>query len=353
MREQYKARDRDPESIRCHTIVVLQSIFSAAFIATVIRISTPLILAAMGGLLSELGGVLNIALEGIMLAAAFTGVIVSGLAPQWAAFGRLSRYEQSTLAGVGIGMAMGWLIAFFHLELKTDLILTGLAMNILAAGGTVFLLFALTGDKGSTASLASARLPAVQLPFVNQFPLVGTLLNGANGAGYHIMSYSALLLVFAIWLFLYHMPAGAHLRATGEAADAAQSAGIDIRRVRYRALVASSFCAALGGLYLSMGYLSLFQANMTAGRGFIALAVVYLGNRNPVGVLIAALLFGTATALGAQVGTLAIPPQLVEMIPPVVTIAALILYSIRRRARIAAAARRFQEQAVNESSGTD
>ncbi|HQY93800.1 ABC transporter permease [Caldilinea sp.] len=334
--------------------VVLQSIFSAAFIATVIRISTPLILAAMGGLLSELGGVLNIALEGIMLAAAFTGVIVSGLAPQWLPGAPAWLYAGlGALAGVGIGMAMGWLIAFFHLELKTDLILTGLAMNILAAGGTVFLLFALTGDKGSTASLASARLPAVQLPFVNQFPLVGTLLNGANGAGYHIMSYSALLLVFAIWLFLYHMPAGAHLRATGEAADAAQSAGIDIRRVRYRALVASSFCAALGGLYLSMGYLSLFQANMTAGRGFIALAVVYLGNRNPVGVLIAALLFGTATALGAQVGTLAIPPQLVEMIPPVVTIAALILYSIRRRARIAAAARRFQEQAVNESSGTD
>lgn len=325
--------------------VVLQSIFSAAFIATVIRVSTPLILPAMGGLLSELGGAINIALEGIMLAVAFTGVIVSGFAPQWFPGAPAWAYAGiGALAGVLVGMVMGWMIAFFHLELKTDIILTGLAMNILAAGATVFLMFSFTGDKGSTSTLASARLPALQIPFVNNIPVVGTLLNGENGAGYNIMSYLAFLLVAVVWVFLYRMPAGAHLRATGEMPDAAQSVGIDVRRTRYWALIASGFCASLGGLYLSMGYLSIFQANMTAGRGFIALAVVYLGNRNPIGVLIAALIFGTATALGAQLGTMAIPPQIIEMIPPVVTIAALVIYNIRRRARINAAARRFQEQ---------
>jgi simple sugar transport system permease protein len=326
--------------------VVLQSIFSAAFIATVIRVSTPLILPAMGGLLSELGGAINIALEGIMLAAAFTGVIVSGFAPQWFPGAPAWAYAGlGALAGILVGMAMGWMIAFFHLELKTDIILTGLAMNILAAGATVFLMFSFTGDKGSTSTLASARLPALQIPFVNNIPVVGTLLNGENGTGYNIMSYIAFLLVAVIWVFLYRMPSGAHLRATGEMPDAAQSVGIDVRRTRYWALVASGFCASLGGLYLSMGYLSIFQANMTAGRGFIALAVVYLGNRNPIGVLIAALIFGTATALGAQLGTMAIPPQIIEMIPPAVTIAALVVYNIRRRARINAVARRFQEQA--------
>ncbi len=111
-------------------------------------------------------------------------------------------------AGVLVGMAMGWLIAFFHLELKTDIILTGLAMNILAAGGTVFLMFSLTGDKGSTSTLDSAQLPAVQIPFVNNIPVLGTLLNGENGAGYNIMSYIAFLLVAAIWVFLYRMSSG-------------------------------------------------------------------------------------------------------------------------------------------------
>ena len=326
--------------------VVLQSIFSAAFIATVIRVSTPLILPAMGGLLSELSGAINIALEGIMLAAAFTGVIVSGFAPQWLPELPAWAYAgMGALAGVLVGVTMGWMIALFHLELKTDIILTGLAMNILAAGATVFLMFSFTGDKGSTSTLASARLPALPIPFVNNIPVAGTLLNGENGTGYNIMSYVAFLLVAVVWVFLYRMPSGAHLRATGEMPDAAQSVGIDVRRTRYWALIASGFCASLGGLYLSMGYLSIFQANMTAGRGFIALAVVYLGNRNPIGVLIAALIFGAATALGAQLGTMAIPPQIIEMIPPVVTIAALVIYNIRRRARINAAAQRFQEQA--------
>jgi ABC-type uncharacterized transport system permease subunit len=325
---------------------VLQSIFSVAFIASVIRVSTPIILPALGGLLSELGGAINIALEGIMLAAAFTGVIVSGFAPQWLPGAPPWVYAGlGALAGVLVGMAMGWLIAFFHLELKTDIILTGLAMNILAAGGTVFLMFSLTGDKGSTSTLASARLPALEIPLVNNVPVLGTLLNGENGAGYNIMSYIAFLLVAVIWVYLYRMPAGAHLRATGEMPDAAQSVGIDVRRTRYWALVASGFCAALGGLYLSMGYLSIFQANMTAGRGFIALAVIYLGNRNPIGTLIAALIFGAASALGAQLGTLNVPPQLIEMIPPTVTIAALIIYNLRRRAKAASAARRFQEHA--------
>ncbi len=325
---------------------VLQSIFSAAFIATVIRVSTPIILPALGGLLSELGGAINIALEGIMLAAAFTGVIVSGFGPQWFPGLPVWLYPWlGALAGVLVGMALGWMIAFFHLELKTDIILTGLAINILAAGGTVFLMFSLTGDKGSTSTLGSPALPNLPIPFVNNIPVLGTLLNAENGAGYNIMSYVAFLLTAVIWVFLYRMPAGAHLRATGETPEAAQSVGIDIRRVRYQALIASGFCAALGGLYLSMGYLTIFQTGMTAGRGFIALAVIYLGNRNPIGVVIAALIFGAATALGAQLGTLNVPPQIIEMIPPTVTIGALIIYNIRRRAKVAAAARRFQEHA--------
>jgi simple sugar transport system permease protein len=143
------------------------------------------------------------------------------------------------------------------------------------------------------------------------------------------------------------MRLGIHLRAAGENRDAAQSVGINAKRTQYIALYLSGILAALGGLYLSMGYLTIFQTNMTAGRGFIALAVVNLGNRRPAGVLIASLVFGAATSLGAQLGTLDVPAQYIEMIPPTITILALIIYQLRRRAQIAANARRFQQRATN------
>jgi general nucleoside transport system permease protein len=326
--------------------VVLSSIFSAAFVATMIRISTPLLLPALGGLIANLGGVINIALEGQMLIAAFTGVVVSAYAPHWLPGLPVWAYALlGGMAGIVAALFLSWLIAFFHLELRTDIILTGLAINILAAGMTVFLLFALTGDKGSTSQLASPAMPNLPIPWVNRIPLAGTLLNGENGTGYNLLTYVALVLVPVVSLFLYKTRLGVHLRATGENAAAAQSAGINARRTQYIALYLSGMLAGLGGLYLSMGYLTIFQANMTAGRGFIALAIVSLGNRRPLGVLLASLIFGAATALGAQLGTLDVPSQFVEMIPPVITIVALVIYQLRRRAQVAANIRNFQQQA--------
>lgn len=282
-----------------------------------------------------------------MLIAAFTGVIASAYAPDWIPGLPTWGYALiGGLAGIVAALLLSWLIAFFHLELGTDIILTGLAINILAAGATVFLMFALTGDKGSTSTLASPAMPNLPIPFVNQIPFVGTLLNGENGAGYNLLSYAAILLAPVVSVFLYKTRLGVHLRAAGENADAAQSVGINAKRTQYIALYLSGVLAALGGLYLSMGYLTIFQANMTAGRGFIALAVVNLGNRKPLGVLIAALIFGAATSLGAQLGTLDVPAQYIEMIPPVITILALVIYQLRRRAQAVANARRFQQRAA-------
>ncbi len=323
--------------------VVLRSIFTAAFIATIIRVSTPIILPALGGLIAELAGVANIALEGVMLFAAFAGVIVSAFAPQWFPGAPVWIFPWiGVLAGLLVGALLTWLIAFFHLELGTDIILAGLGINILAQGGTVFLMYAITGDKGSTATLASPAVPNLVIPLVNRIPVLGHLLNAENLTGYNVMTYAALLLTVVVWLFLYRTPLGVHLRAVGENPDAAASVGIPVKRVRYIALLLSGLLAALGGLNLSMGYLTIFQANMTAGRGFIALAVIYLGNRQPVGTVIAALIFGAATALGAQLGTLDIPSTLIEMIPPVVTVAALVIYNIRRRQQLLANVRKFQ-----------
>ncbi len=328
---------------------VLQSIFTATFVATVIRVATPLLLPALGGLISELAGVINIALEGIMLMAAFIGVVASALLPGWLPGAPLWLYPWlGALAGVLAGVGMAWIVAFFHLELGADIILAALGINILAQGGTIFLLFTLTGEKGSTAALASFALPALTLPGVDGVPVLGTLLSG-----YNILTYAAFLLVLLVWLFLYRTAYGTHLRAVGESPEAAASVGINVKRVQYSALLLSGALAALGGINLSMGYLTLFQNNMTAGRGFIALAIIYLGNLTPLGTLAAALIFGAATALGTQLGTLNIPSQYLDLIPPVATILALVIYNLRRRAQLVAHSRQFEQQSATPTPAAD
>ena len=318
---------------------VIQSIFSALFVASILRISTPIILAALGGLVSELSGATNITLEGTMLVAAFTGVVVSA-------------YTESLVLGVICGILAGLLIAVllavFHLHLKTDLFLAGIALNIMATGGTIFLLYILTGDKGNSSSLASATLPFIQIPIIKDIPFLDTVLSGHN-----ILVYISFLLTWLVAVFLYRTRLGVHLRAVGENAEAAGSVGINVLQIRWIALLLSGFMASLGGLYMSMAYLNLFQRDMTAGRGFIALAAVYLGGRKPWGVLIAAIIFGGFDALSNQLGSLKIAPQLVQVIPYVATIVALVVYNLRQQAVALERMRRFHqsELTAQQTSG--
>ncbi|NMC46395.1 MAG: ABC transporter permease [Chloroflexi bacterium] len=310
--------------------LVLQGIFSALFIASVLRISTALILPALGGLITDLSGSINIALEGTMLVSAFTGVIVSGFSQNiWL----------GVLAGIASGILFSGLLAYFHLYLGTNIILAGTAFNILASGGTIFLLYMLTGDKGSTSTLASGMVPTINIPFIEDIPFLGTVLSGHN-----IFVYLAFILAFLVERLLYHTKFGTHLRAVGEEPVAATSVGINVRRVKFISLLISGFLASLGGLNLSMAYLSSFQRDMTAGRGFIALAAVYLGGRKPWGTVLAAIIFGVADALSNQLGTLNIPSQLVQMIPYVITILALVLNGVRNRSKIIEQTKRFQER---------
>lgn len=310
--------------------LVLQGIFSALFIASVLRISTALILPALGGLITDLSGSINIALEGTMLVSAFTGVIVSGFSHNiWL----------GVLAGILSGILFSGLLAYFHLYLGTNIILAGTAFNILASGGTIFLLYMLTGDKGSTSTLASGMVPSIHIPFIEDIPFLGTVLSGHN-----IFVYLAFILAFLVERLLYHTRFGAHLRAVGEEPVAATSVGINVRKVKFISLLISGFLASLGGLNLSMAYLSSFQRDMTAGRGFIALAAVYLGGRKPWGTVVAAIVFGVADALSNQLGTLNIPSQLVQMIPYAITILALVLNGVSNRAKIVEQTKRFQER---------
>ncbi len=314
--------------------LVLQGIFSAFFLASVLRISTPLILPALGGLVSELAGATNIALEGIMLTAAFTGVVVSA-------------YTKSVLLGVVMGILSGVMIAallaYFHLYLQTDLLLAGIALNIMASGGTTFLLYVLIGDKGNSTTLASGVVPNVTIPIIHNIPVLGTIVSGHN-----IFVYLGILLTWLVSVMLYHTRFGMHLRAVGENPAAAESLGINVRLTRLYAILISGALASLGGLNLSMAYLTLFQRDMTAGRGFIALAAVFLGGRTPWGTFIAAMLFGFFDALSNQLGSLKVPSMWVQMIPYVATIIALVIYAIRQRTLYLERTRKFQEQHLAE-----
>jgi general nucleoside transport system permease protein len=317
---------------------VLQGIFSAAFIASILRVATPILLPSLGALISGRAGVSNIGLEGMMLVSAFTGVVVSAFSQQW--FGPEAGLVWGPWLGMVIGVSVSILLAlmlgYFHLKLKTDLFLAGVALNVLGSAGTVAIMFELTGDRGNTSTLASLVMPFIRLPT----QLQDFLRIGESGVGkilydvfdnQSLMTWIAFISVFVVWFMLYRTPFGMHLRATGENPSAAASVGIPVQRTQFLALILSGLFAGLGGIHMSMGYLSLFQANMTAGRGFIALATPLLGNNNPYGTAVASLVFGFFDALAIRVGSLQIPSMLPQMIPYVATVMALVIYALQTR----------------------
>jgi len=303
------------------------TVFSAAFFVTIIRTTTPLLLSTMGGLIADLSGALNVALEGMMLTGCLTAVLVSVFAPWYVA----------VLAGMGAGAFLGLVMAFFAYRLKADIILVGFAINILAAGGTVFALALATGgDKGTSINLPSKAVPAVDLSFLSGIPVIGPTLT-AFLSGHSVLSWVAAFIVFVVWYFLYRTPWGLWLRGVGEYPAAPEAAGIPVNTVRTLSLVVSGALAGMGGAQLAMFNYVGFTRDMTAGRGFIALGAVLLGARHPVGALIAALLFGTFEALAVVISGLFndAPAELIRMIPFVVTIAALVLFSVRAQRALA------------------
>lgn len=309
---------------------VIRSVFSTLFIASVIRISTPIIFPAMGGLIATVAGVPNMALEGIMNVGAFTGVMVSAYTGNiWLAI----------LAGIAAGVLMALILGVFHLKFKTDLFMAGLAVNLMASGGTVFLLYIITGDKGNSSNLRSLSVPDIQIPFIKDIPYLGEVISG-----HPIFTYLAFLVVFLVYIFLYRTRYGTHLRAVGENPEAATTLGINVVRTQMTALVISGVLASLGGMNLSMAYLQLFQKEMAAGRGWIGVAAVHLGARKPLGVMLAAILFGFADAISNQLGSLDIPSQLVQMIPYATTVIALALYAVQQRQAALDRMKRYQKE---------
>ncbi|HKP72007.1 MAG TPA: ABC transporter permease [Pyrinomonadaceae bacterium] len=272
----------------------MTEIFTIALIFSTIRLATPLLLAALGGLYSERAGVINIALEGLMLAGAFTAAAVTHyVGSPWVGL----------LAGVAAGVAVAAIHAAACIRFKADQVVSGTAINILMTGVPAMMSGALFLSSGSTP----------QIPKDDLIPWTPVVL--------------ALLLVFVTWYVLARTPFGLRLRAVGENPEAADAAGVNVNRVRYTAVLLSGALAAIGGAYLSIGQSSLFTRNMTAGRGFIALAALIFGKWRPVQTMLACLLFGFTEAVSIQMQGVVklpsgedIPVQFVNIVPYVLTI---------------------------------
>ena len=314
---------------------IFQYIFAVDFAYSVFRVTTPILLAALASVVAERAGASNIALEGIMLFAALFGAIGSGLTG-----GSLFWGFVTALAG---GLVIAGLLAYFGLYLKTNIILTGIALNTLAAGGTVFLMFAIIGDKGTTSSLVSASFPRIDIPLLKDIPVLGPIFSGQN-----TLTYLAFFMVFVVWVLLYKTRLGTHLRAVGENADAAASVGIPVRKIQFTALMISGFLASAGGAFLSMGYMNGFTRNMVSGRGFIALAAAAMGQLSPIPTMLASLVFGFFDALSNILAAMRIPDEFVKMIPYVATVTGLVIFSAlsawRLKGRKAAAALNKEEK---------
>ena len=305
---------------------LLDSIISVEFLFAILRVSTPLIFPALGVAITAQSGNINIGLEGIMLIAAFTGVVVSIFTES---------VMISLFAGVAAGVFFGWTLAYFHLRMKADIILAAVALNFLASGLTIFLLIVITGGR-STSGMRSLTFPRLAIPVLESIPVIGPALSGHN-----VLTYVAFLSVFIYYLVLFKTPLGLQIRAVGQNPDAASSVGINVNRVKTYALMISGFFGALGGLYLSMGYVSWFSRDMTAGRGFIAVAAATMGDNLALGTLGGSLLFGAVNALTIYIASFDLPSDLVQAIPYAATVVVLTIYSARnfapkRRAAIRA-----------------
>jgi simple sugar transport system permease protein len=262
--------------------------------------STPLVYAGLGGVLSENAGVVNIGLEGIMAAGAFSAVVASFYTHE---------LLLALLGAVVAGAAFGLVLAYFAIAQRADQIIVGMALNVLGIGGAAFGLSAVFGQPGASPEVTSFSIVSGHDPvsILERYALI----------------WIALLLVFTLQIFLYRTKIGVHVRAVGEAPHAAMAAGIDVMRIRYVATIAGGVLAALGGAYLSIGEVDLYSDGMVAGRGFIALAAVIFGRWTPFGVAAACLFFGLFSSLQIALQRADVPAQLLEMLPYILTIIAL------------------------------
>jgi ABC-type uncharacterized transport system permease subunit len=293
------------------------SFFNAVFFEQAVLGITPILLAALAGTLSERVGLFNIALEGQMLVGAFAAIAGSHFSGSLAG---------GVFAAVAAGTAFSALLAVGSAVLRGNDIVIGVSLNLLASGLTSFLLRAMFGVSGTFSDSSMTALPRLQIPLVSQLPVIGRALGDENP-----LVYLSWILVVLSAVFLDRTPWGLRLRGIGEQFDAAVTLGAKATRYRIVVTLAAGALCGLAGLQLSLGSLTLFSENMSAGRGWIAVAAVMLGRARPLAVAAACILFGMSDALGLRLQGEGLPNQITDSAPYVVTLLALIVAGFRQR----------------------
>jgi ABC-type uncharacterized transport system permease subunit len=281
----------------------------AGFLAASVRLGVPILLVAIGGMFSEKSGVLNIGLEGMMLIGCFVGFVAAYTT---------GSLPLGVVAAIAAGALCGLLLGIFAITIGSNQVVVGIALNLLVVGVTGFF-FRLAFGSG-TSGPRIANFQPIDFGALRDIPILGPILFQHDP-----LTYLALAIVLVSWIVLQRSTIGLAVKAVGEHPEAAETLGLDVPGIRYWSLMASGALAGLGGAFLSLSATGLFLDNMTAGRGYIALAILILGRRHPFGVLGAALLFGAAEALQLRTQLLPwnVPLQFLLMLPYVLTIVVL------------------------------
>lgn len=295
---------------------MIDMMLNSEVLASMIRIATPLTLAALGCLMCQRAGIFNIAIEGFMLFGAFFGIVGVMFTGGNVWIGM----ALSMVAGTILAALFGLVIIRFH----ANMIISGIAINLLSLGLTSYLLRAVFDVQGSIRALNIEKLSPVNIPFLDAIPVIGPALNGQS-----IITYLSILLVILVQIFLFRTKQGLNIRAVGESEDAARTAGVSPETVKWFVVLFSGLICGLAGAYLSTTIVSEFTENMVQGRGFNAFTAVVFGNAHPIAVWAVTLLFGFADAVGIQIELLGtgIPPSVVKMFPFILAIVALTLSS--------------------------
>lgn len=298
------------------------SIFDISLVYATIRAATPILFAALAATITQQGNITNIGTEGIMLTSAFTAVLVSFMTGSWVI---------AILVSIVIGILTSLIMAFAHIKYDADITAIGIAINTFALAVTKFGIQQFFGTTGSFTSPDIVGIPRVNIPFLENIGILNRIFNNWN-----LMEILGIVSVIGMYILLYRTVWGLRLRSVGRFPLAAETAGIDVYRMKYSVMIISGVFGGLAGAHLSIGYSQMFIENMTNGRGFMGVAAMFFGGANPVFAWLGSLLFGFVDSVGGRLQAYGWPSQFVLMLPYIITVAVLAVSMWRQRSKAAA-----------------
>lgn len=297
-------------------VEIFSSIFDISLISSTIRASTPILYAALAAIITQQADILNIGTEGIMLVSAFVAIAVSFATGSWLI---------AVLVAIIAGVLMSLIVAIAHLKFNGEIMVVGTALNMLALALTKFLLREIFGVAGSFYSKKIVPIPRIHISAFDNIPILNSLFNN-----YSLFELLAPVFIIGIWFLLYRTTWGLRTRSVGLNPKAAETAGIDVYKTKFKVVLISGVLGGIAGAHLSLGYSTMFVENMTNGRGFMGVAAMYFGGLNPIFSSIGALIFGFADSVGARLQTYGFPSEIILAAPYVTTVVVLSISMIKK-----------------------